>query len=149
MRLIIIGALGHIGSALIRQPELVDSANQLTLVDNLSTQRYSSLFHLPDGPRYTLLTGDARDVVDASMLDGADAVIHLAAVSDPGAAYRDPVGVATNNLSITRHLADECSRANVPLVFASSTSVYSGGSSIVYEDSPHLSPTGKGRGNKR
>ena len=46
MRLIITGALGHIGSALIHGI-LPGRFEEVVLLDNLSTQRYSSLFDLP------------------------------------------------------------------------------------------------------
>lgn len=48
MKIVITGALGHIGSAFIHSitPGQYD---KVLLVDNLSGERYSSLFNLPAG----------------------------------------------------------------------------------------------------
>ena len=47
MKIVVTGALGHIGSRLIRElPTIFPDAN-IVLIDNLSTQRYCSLFNLP------------------------------------------------------------------------------------------------------
>jgi len=47
MRLIVTGALGHIGSQLIREIPLVMPDVEVVMLDDLSTQRYCSLFNLP------------------------------------------------------------------------------------------------------
>jgi len=78
MKIVITGALGHIGSRLIRQlPDLVPSAD-MVLVDNLSAQRYCSLFHLPDQGRYRFLEEDILKADLAGIFAGAGAVLHLA-----------------------------------------------------------------------
>lgn len=140
MKLVVTGALGHIGSRLIRESALVESADSIVLVDNLSTQRLPSLFRLPRGASYTLLAADVEDAVTPELLSDCDAVIHLAAVTEPGAAVADPDRVFGNNLRITRQVAAACLRASVPLVFVSSTSVYAGTEPIVSEDSEALNP---------
>ncbi|MBU0987007.1 MAG: SDR family NAD-dependent epimerase/dehydratase, partial [Proteobacteria bacterium] len=48
MNLCITGALGHIGSKLIRNLS-IPGLKKVYLVDNLLTQRYASLFDLPYG----------------------------------------------------------------------------------------------------
>ncbi|MBL7212002.1 MAG: SDR family NAD-dependent epimerase/dehydratase, partial [Desulfobacteraceae bacterium] len=48
MNICVSGALGHIGSGLIRNLT-VPGLNRVYLVDNFLTQRYVSLFELPQG----------------------------------------------------------------------------------------------------
>ncbi len=134
------GGLGHIGSSLIRHESFAGRGCRLILVDNLSTQRYSSLFGLPASIDYQLLTGDVGQVVTPASLSGVDAVIHLAAITEPSASVRDPEHVFGNNLRITRHVADMCAEMHIPLVFTSTTSVYAGAEPIVDESSPNLDP---------
>ena len=48
MRLLVTGALGHIGSRFIHSLKPGD-LDEVVLLDNLYSQRYASLFDLPDG----------------------------------------------------------------------------------------------------
>ena len=45
-KILITGALGHIGSKLIHSIQ-AGEFEEIIMLDNLSTQRYSSLFNLP------------------------------------------------------------------------------------------------------
>ena len=47
MKIIITGALGHIGSKLVRDLPSSFHDSELVMLDNLTTQRYVSLFNLP------------------------------------------------------------------------------------------------------
>lgn len=125
MRIIVTGALGHIGSAFIRNERLLIPEFELVLVDNLATQRFSSVFDLR-GARFRLVEGDVSEVVTPELLSSASVLVHLAAIADPGASFVKPEVVHQHNLSKTRHVVDACVKAGVPLVFPSSTSIYGG-----------------------
>jgi nucleoside-diphosphate-sugar epimerase len=63
MKLVITGALGHIGSALIHALTPRD-VTQVILIDDLSTQRYCSLFNLPPGIEWKFVEADiTKDTV--------------------------------------------------------------------------------------
>lgn len=141
MKLIVTGALGHIGSALIRNRHLIEAFEQVVLLDDLSTQRYPSLFDLPIGPRYSLIQDDVAKGLTRSLCESADAVIHLAAITEPLASVSDPDWLYRNNLRITKHAADTCTATGTPLVFVSTTSVYTGGAEIIDESSTELNPS--------
>jgi nucleoside-diphosphate-sugar epimerase len=112
----------------------------MVLIDDLSTQRYSSLFNL-DGPtRYRFLHGDVTSHLDNGVLAGADAVIHLAGTTDPLGSVLEPSELFGNNLRITKYVADTCADAGVPVIFTSSTSVYTTTQAIVDENSTDLAP---------
>lgn len=140
--ILITGALGHIGSALIREPDLQAGVEKITMVDNLFTQRYTSLFNLPQDMNYRFIEGDVASVVTDKLLRDVDAVIHLAGTVDPVQNFLHPQNLKENNLRITRHLAAVCLSSNVPVIFASSTSVYTPKDSVVDEKSLDLKPTG-------
>ncbi len=140
--ILITGALGNIGSALIRDHALLGCAAKLTLVDDLSTQRYCSLFGLPPAVEYHFVEGDAALVVSDEMLANVDVLVHLAGVVDPTRSFNDLQNLKDNNLRITKHLAECCLRSNTPLIFASSTSVYTPSCLSVDESSTDLKPEG-------
>ncbi|MCP4185049.1 MAG: SDR family NAD-dependent epimerase/dehydratase, partial [Hyphomicrobiales bacterium] len=48
MKIVVTGALGHIGSRLARQIPATFPGAEIVLIDNMATQRYCSLFNLPD-----------------------------------------------------------------------------------------------------
>ena len=87
MRLVVTGALGHIGSRLVRfLPEAFPGC-EVTMVDNLSTQRFGSLFDLPPTGRYRFVEADVTKVDLVPLLRGADAVVQLAAITDAAGSF--------------------------------------------------------------
>ena len=47
MKILITGGLGHIGSYLLENIDKIKFIKKIYIIDNLSTNRYSSLFNLP------------------------------------------------------------------------------------------------------
>jgi nucleoside-diphosphate-sugar epimerase len=93
MKILVTGPLGHIGSRLIRDIPSRFPASEVLMIDNLSTQRYSSLFNLPSNTVYRFLEGDVLDTDLTPFLTGADVAIHLAAITDAAGSFhmRDKV----------------------------------------------------------
>lgn len=141
VKILVTGALGHIGSALIRDPALVLEASELVLIDNLTTQRFPSVFELPAGVKYSLLPFDVESVMTIALAGECDAVVHLAAISDPAASVANPQWLYDNNLRITQHVVRTCLASQTPLVFVSTTSVYTSDTGKVDEQSPTDNPT--------
>lgn len=139
MRILVTGALGHIGSNFIRSSRMSSSEVEFVLVDNMSTQRFCSLFNL-DSARYTMIEGGVLEVVTPDLVASASAVVHLAAIADPGLSMISSDEVYQHNLGNTRHVVKACLAAGVPLVFPSSTSVYGGHSLAITESSETLRP---------
>lgn len=132
MRIVVTGALGHIGSAFIRNSALETPDLDVVLVDNLSTQRYSSLFNL-QGANFSLVEGAVTEALTSEIVASANAVVHLAAIADPGLSIAKPNQVYDHNLGNTRHVVSLCLKHGVPLIFPSSTSVYSGNNPAITE----------------
>lgn len=134
MKLVVTGALGHIGSYLIRHLPLQFPESNILLIDNLSTQRYVSLYRLPAGGRYRFVELDVAKDDLRPALEGAHAVIHLAAITDAAGSFNRAEEVEANNFNSTRRVAEACVESGARLIALSSTSVYGTAKEVVSED---------------
>ena len=113
MKIIVTGAIGHIGSYVIRDLGVCFPRAEIVMIDNMMTQRFPSLFNLPSGVKYQFIEGDVSEMNLKSIFIGADAVIHLAAISnDPAALLNSKITWETNVL-YTLHLLNECKKAGI------------------------------------
>lgn len=117
--IIVTGAAGFIGSNLLRGLN-AQGRRDIIAVDDLS-----------DGGKFSnLLECDFLDYLDkeefmanlSTRLDGAEQVFHQGACTDTR--EQDGRFMLENNYAWSRRLLDECLRADVPLVYASSAAVY-------------------------
>jgi UDP-glucose 4-epimerase len=136
MRIVVTGALGHIGSRLIRELPLAFPEGDMLLIDDLSTQRYSSLFDLPSEGRYQFIETDVLTADLPSLFRNAEVVIHLAAITDATGSFGNKERVEEVNFIGTERVARACATANCALVFPSTTSVYGTQAEVVDEECP-------------
>lgn len=133
-KIVVTGALGHIGSRLVRAlPEAFPGA-EITMVDNMATQRYPSLFGLPEGATYRFIDMDVLSGNLERVIAGADVVVHLAALTDAANSFDNKDEVERVNFAATECIAQSCAKLGVALVYPSSTSVYGTQEDIVDED---------------
>ena len=137
MKVVVTGALGHIGSSLIRQ---LKGADEIILVDNLLTQRYASLFDLPENKKYKFILADVTRDDLTEIFSGADYVIHLAAITDAETSHEKPAEVEQVNLEGTKRVAEACLKTGSKLFFPSTTSVYGSQEKVVDEACTELKP---------
>jgi nucleoside-diphosphate-sugar epimerase len=134
MKIIITGALGHIGSRLIRVIPKHFPGSDITLIDNLSTFRYCSLFDLSEHCNFNFIEADITHVDLKQYLIDADIVVHLAAITDAAYSFHIREKVAQSNFSGTKIIARLCRKHHIPLIHTSSTSVYGSQSRIMDEN---------------
>src|SRR6185436_14072177 len=133
MTLVVTGALGHLGSSLIR--ELADAwpGAEIVLLDNLATERYASLYDLPASASYQFIEGDVLTADLTRIFADADAVVHLAALTNTVRAdIRDRMQQV--NVEGTARVARACASLGVGLLFPSTTSVYGVPHGVASED---------------
>lgn len=132
MKTLITGGLGFIGLALARR--LLAEGHGVTLVDSLTPQIHGALPLVtpPEGARVERL--DVRELPDhADLLEGVDAVYHLAAETGTAQSmYRMQGYVSVNDLGTAALLeaVAKCTRRPTQLVLASSRSVYGEGAYV-------------------
>jgi UDP-glucose 4-epimerase len=133
LKLVLTGALGHIGSGFIQGIRPGDY-EEVVLIDDLSTQRYASLFNLPAGVPFRFYEEDVLVADLRRRFEGAHCVIHLAAVTNPTASFSDPGEVERVNFRGTERVAQACLETGARLIVPSTTSVYSAASGVLGED---------------
>lgn len=140
MRVLVTGNLGYVGS--IVAPFLVTMGHE---VHGLDTGFYEDCHLYPSLDPPTLKI-DVRDVVPAD-LEGFDAVVHLAALSNDPLGELDPALTEDINLGGTLRVALAAQAAGVKrMVFASSCSLYGkGGADAVDESAPQRPQTAYAR----
>ena len=124
MKIVVTGALGHIGSQLIRELPTMFPGSKIVLIDNLSTQRYCSLFNLPTSGQYYFLEADVLTADLISIFEGATAVVHLAAITDATNSFQIKETVERVNFTGTERVVQACRKVDCALIFPSTTSVY-------------------------
>lgn len=133
-RIVITGALGHIGSKLIRDLPVSFPASGIVMIDNLVTQRYGSLFDLPRKGKYQFFGNDILDLDMEKILKPEDVVIHLAAITDAARSFENQEQVELVNSRGTSKVARACAKVGCRLIFPSSTSVYGTAKDLVDEN---------------
>jgi UDP-glucose 4-epimerase len=134
-KILITGALGHIGSKLIHSIR-PGEFEEVRLIDNMLTQRYSSLFNLPNEVNYTFIENDILKADLGGLIKEIDSVIHLAAITDATASFERRAEVEQVNYEGTTRLAHACLENGIKLLFPSTTSVYGSQSEEVDEACP-------------
>ena len=133
-KILVTGALGHIGSRLIRELNLPKDFT-IILLDNLESQRYCSLFDLPPGYKYQFIEADVRSFEFEPVLKNVSTVIHLAALTNAEGTFDKVKEVEEVNFEGLKRVADACLKSGVRLIFPSSTSVYGSAEKVVDETS--------------
>ena len=124
MKIIVTGAIGHIGSYVIRDLGVFFPRAEIVMIDNMMTQRFPSLFNLPSSVKYQFIEGDVSQMNLKSIFTGADAVIHLAAITDAAGSIDMAEELEANNFQSTLKVAEACLGSGAALIALSSTSVY-------------------------
>ena len=136
MKIVITGAAGHIGSYIIRDLAEQFRGAEIILIDNLMTQRFSSLFNLPSNVCYSFHDIDVTSADINKLFDKADYAIHLAAITDASNSFNNASEVEENNFQSTVKVANACLECGARLITLSSTSVYGTQNDVVDEDCP-------------
>ena len=119
MNILVTGGAGFIGSHLVKA--LLDSGNEVTAMDNLSSGTRRNL-KVDTDPR--TLTFLSQDVVEKIDLPKFDQIYHLASLASPVFYQKDPIGTALSNSVGTYNLLLHARAKKSKILFASTSEVY-------------------------
>ena len=119
MKALVTGGAGFVGTNLIKV--LLKQNYEIVSVDNYKTG--TQLNHQP-GVRY--IDFDIRHIIDYSAWGKFDVVYHLAAIARIQPSFINPIDYFTTNANGTLQIAQYCSKNNIPLIYAGSSSHHSG-----------------------
>jgi nucleoside-diphosphate-sugar epimerase len=144
-RLVLVtGGAGYIGAVLTRR--LLDRGYRVRILDRLYWGR-GPIAQVLD--RIEVVEADVR-AMPATALDGVDAVIHLAGLSNDPTAEYDPAANWQMNAVATETLGRACVDRDVArLVFASSCSLYDGLPPGMHDETAPIRPRGAYATSKR
>ena len=123
MRVVVTGGAGFIGSNVCARLAAEEGVERIVAIDDLSTGYAANL----DGIDAELIEGTILDAGSmVSIIDGADAVIHLAARPSVPRSIADPIATHRVNLEGTLNVLEACRASSTRpfIIFAGSSSVY-------------------------
>src|SRR5580704_1961573 len=137
MKVLVTGGAGYIGVVLSER--LLQAGHDVRVLDRLYWGR-KPIEHLAD--RIDVVQQDVRNF-DVSVLDGIDAVAHLAGLSNDPTAEYNPKANWEMNATATEELARACKRHGIRrLTFGSSASIYDGLGDDIFDETAVVEPRG-------
>lgn len=119
--IIVTGGLGFIGTHLVLR--LLEKGYDVTVIDK-SANTPPPLQRLVDDGEIRVVRSDYCSVADGSLWRRGAAVIHLAAIADPAEAHMKPLETTRINAYCTARLLEQIRGAGIPVIYASSASIY-------------------------
>jgi len=119
MNILVTGGAGFIGSHLCDC--LVDTKNQVTIIDDLSTGNLSNLSYVIDN---IIFYNEKIENFDFNKLQKIDAVVHLAAQPSVPISIKNFGDSSSSNILSSIKVIDYCRTNFIPLVYASSSAIY-------------------------
>ena len=123
-RVLVTGGAGFIGSNLCE--DLLNYDNEVVCLDNFATGRIENIRELQTNKRFTLITGDIRNLEDCKKaVEGAEVILHQAALGSVPRSINDPA--TTNDVNIggfLNMLIAARDAGNKRFVYAASSSTY-------------------------
>ena len=146
MKILITGGAGFVGSHLA--DKLIGQGHEITVIDDLSTGRYSNVEHLDGHERFRLIIDT---VLNAPLMEElvreSDRVFHMASAVGVRLIMEQPVKTIETIFHGTDVVLKFCSRYRKRVLIPSTSEVYGKGASIPFreEDDLHTGATDKHR----
>ena len=116
MRILVTGGAGFIGTNLIKR--LVSQGYKVTSYDNYTTGKKEN--HIIGCDYYDV------DITTCTFEVDFDIVFHMAAIARIQPSFKNPRGYFNTNANGTLNISEYCSKNNIPLIYAGSSSHHSG-----------------------
>ena len=137
MKILITGGAGFIGSHLADR--LLEAGHEITIIDNLSTGRYSNIAHLEDHERVRLIIDTVlNDKIMEELIRETDRVYHMASAVGVKLIMERPVRTIETIFRGTDVVLGFCSRYRKRVLIPSTSEVYGKGISVPFREEDDL-----------
>ncbi len=139
MKILITGALGHIGSYVINDLIKLKKIKKIYLLDNLMNNKHNVLFSFKS-KKLKFIFGDLTKKQIINKIPKSNIVIHLASITNAEKSFDNKNAVLHNNIGCFNNIISYCKLNKSKLIHISSTSVYGPQKGFVDETEKKLSP---------
>ena len=137
MKILITGGAGFVGSHLA--DKLINQGHEITVIDDLSTGRYSNVEHLEGTPNFRLIIDTVlnQDLME-ELIRESDRVFHMASAVGVRLIMEQPVKTIETIFHGTDVVLKYCSRYRKRVLIPSTSEVYGKGASIPFREEDDL-----------
>lgn len=146
MKALITGGAGFVGSHLAEA--LLARADEVYVLDNLSTGSIENIEHLKPHPRFHYaIDSIVNEPVAAELVDRVDVVFHLAAAVGVRLIVESPVNTIETNVHGTEMILKLANKKKKKVLLASTSEVYGKNGAVPFREDADIvmGPTSKGR----
>ena len=134
MNILITGCCGHIGSYMAENIYKIKKVKKTFLVDNLKSNRFSSLFNSKKKNKLKFFLLDLNNPKSLDNFKNIDVLIHCASMTNAEKSFGKENEMYKNNIDCLKNVIDFCKKKKSKLIHLSSTSVYGKQADIVDEN---------------
>lgn len=137
MKILITGGAGFVGSHLA--DKLIGEGHEITVIDDLSTGRYSNIGHLEDNDKFRLIIDTVlnADLMEELIRD-ADRVYHMASAVGVRLIMEQPVKTIETIFHGTDVVLGRCAKYRKRVLIPSTSEVYGKGISVPFKEDDDL-----------
>lgn len=137
MKILITGGAGFVGSHLADR--FIQDGHSVTVIDDLSTGRYSNIAHLEGNDRFRLIIDTVLDQrLMEELIRDTDRVFHMASAVGVRLIMENPVRTIETIFHGTDVVLKFCSRYRKRVLIPSTSEVYGKGASVPFRESDDL-----------
>tara|TARA_Y100000590_G_scaffold315081_1_gene356292 strand:+ start:1164 stop:2090 length:927 start_codon:yes stop_codon:yes gene_type:complete len=133
MKILITGALGHIGSYVAENIHKIKKVKETILIDNLKSNGPSSIYNLSKKSKLSFYIRDLNNKKSLNDFKNIDYLIHCASMTNAEKSFERRKEMTKNNLNCLKTVINFCKLRKVKLIHISSTSVYGKQADLVDE----------------
>ena len=137
MNVLITGAMGHIGSALVNKLSSINKIKKVIIIDNFSSERYISFINLKNRHKILFFDEDLANFNLSKIKIKIDFIVHLASTTNAEKSFLNKKHVLDNNVKCTKKVL-QIAKNHTKIIFASSTSVYGNQYKIINSKNNHI-----------
>ena len=134
MKVLITGALGHIGSYIAENIYKINKVKETILIDNLKSNVTSSLYNLNKKSKLSFYIRDLNNKNSLNNFKNINYLIHCASMTNAEKSFGKKKEMFKNNLNCLKTVVNFCKSKKVKLIHLSSTSVYGKQADLVDEE---------------